>query len=77
MFELNKLLPEVSFFWGGGGGVIIDLGLRVINNLQMLRRFDFEVVDEGQFIVSGGIAYNKGFKMNLHARQRKENRLFE
>ncbi|KAH6692882.1 cytochrome P450 17A1 [Leptodontidium sp. MPI-SDFR-AT-0119] len=44
---------------------------------SMLRRFDFEVVDEGQFIVSGGIAYNKGFKMNLHARQRKENRLFE
>ncbi|KAG4433291.1 hypothetical protein IFR05_011236 [Cadophora sp. M221] len=62
-----------SFVFGKGARNCLGKSVAVfeMNKMlpEMLRRFDFEVVDEGQFIVSGGIAYNKNFKLNLRARQ--------
>ena len=29
--------------------------------LQLIRRFDFDLVTTGKYVVAGGVAYNKNF----------------
>jgi hypothetical protein len=36
--------------------------------LKLVRRFDFELVREGTFVVAGGIGYNKDFMVKLTPR---------
>jgi hypothetical protein len=35
----------------------------------MFRRFDFELVSEGRYVVAGGIAYNKDFIVKIKVRE--------
>lgn len=36
--------------------------------MQIVRRFDMELLREGQYIVSGGVAYNKDLVVKLRVR---------
>jgi len=33
--------------------------------MQIIRRFEIEIVKEGRYVVAGGVAYNKDFTVKL------------
>lgn len=37
--------------------------------LYIIRRFDVEVMNQGRYVVAGGVAYNKDFEVTLSARR--------
>ena len=37
--------------------------------VQIVRQFDMKVLDEGRYVVAGGVAYNQGFTVKLKARE--------
>ncbi|KAF1950357.1 cytochrome P450 [Byssothecium circinans] len=54
-----------QFTFGVGPRVCLgkDIAIMEIYKLlpEIVRRFDIELVDEGKYVVSGGVAYNEGF----------------
>lgn len=64
VFELYKLIPEVSF-------VIIVSGIwsEELTGMQIIRRFDMELLDKGRYVVAGGVAYNKDFTVKMRVRE--------
>lgn len=71
--ELGKVLPEVScaafvsplFSWFLHFLFLLLRGrverVRLLIVEQIVRRFDVEVVEKGEYVVAGGVAYNQGF----------------
>lgn len=49
----------IFFFFCWGGGRVERVRLLIVE--QIARRFDVEVVEKGEYVVAGGVAYNQGF----------------
>jgi len=66
-------MDSMSFVFGIGSRVCLgkDIAIMELHKLlpEILRRFDLEVVNEGKYVVAGGIAYNQDFVVKLVMRR--------
>jgi cytochrome P450 len=67
--EMGKVLPEVSGFDRYSRGWLMRRLLTAHSSRQIVRRFDMEVLEEGRYVVVGGVGYNEGFVVRLRARK--------
>ncbi|CZR58264.1 related to pisatin demethylase / cytochrome P450 monooxygenase [Phialocephala subalpina] len=62
-----------SFVFGMGPRVCLgkDIAIMELYKLlpEIIRRFDVEVINQGRYVVAGGVAYNKDFEVTLSARR--------
>lgn len=63
LMELGKVIPEVSsFVISGDEGVVLILR-------QLIRQFEMEVVRAGEYVVAGGVAYNRDSWVRVEKRR--------
>ncbi|OHF00696.1 cytochrome P450 17A1 [Colletotrichum orchidophilum] len=70
--ELISEMDASAFVFGVGPRVCLGKDVAIMEMYKLLpevvRQFDFEVKEEGQFVVVGGIAYNQRFVVQLRPR---------
>ncbi|KAK4444029.1 Pisatin demethylase [Podospora aff. communis PSN243] len=66
-------MDAASFAWGAGARVCLgkDVAMFEMYKLlpEILRRFEMELVDEGEYIVAGGVAYNRNLVVKVRERK--------
>ncbi|WQF82089.1 Putative cytochrome P450 [Colletotrichum destructivum] len=70
--EVIGEMDACAFVFGIGPRVCLgkDVAIMELYKLvpEIVRRFDFEVIREGKYVVAGGVAYNEGFEVQLRLR---------
>ncbi|EEH18607.2 hypothetical protein PABG_07667 [Paracoccidioides brasiliensis Pb03] len=65
-------LDSVSFVFGMGPRVCLgkDIAIMELYKLlpELVRRFEFDLVKTGEYVVAGGVAYNKNFIVKVNVR---------
>ncbi|CAG8971984.1 hypothetical protein HYALB_00003322, partial [Hymenoscyphus albidus] len=71
--EISNQFDSVAFAFGIGYRVCLGKDVATLELWKLIpefvRRFEMELVEEGSYIVDGGVAYNQGFLVKLRARQ--------
>ena len=70
--EKAAIMDAASFTFGMGPRVCFGKDIAIMELYKLLpetvRRFDFDVLKEGRYVVAGGVAYNKDFLVKMRRR---------
>ena len=71
--EKAAKMDGASFAFGMGPRVCLGKDIATMEMYKLLpetvRRFDFELVNEGRYVVAGGVAYNRDFLVKMTRRE--------
>ncbi|KAH8591657.1 cytochrome P450 [Bisporella sp. PMI_857] len=63
--DLENELDTTSFVFGVGPRVCSGKDIATMELYKLLPEFDFRLLNEGRYVVAGGVAYNKDFRMKF------------